>query len=191
MSIMLRNVRLSFVHVDEPTESQDGKLSYSVQALIPKNSEAAKILLAERDRATEEAKSGVWGGKPASSPWKVPRDGDTEGTDQYPERKGCWFINAKTGVDHKPALFLANGASAQKGDIYSGCYANIVVDIYGYESPDRAKTRGLSVSLKAVKKIRDGERFGATAISDDIMNELLSDESGMEGFDDDPLASPF
>src|SRR5690242_14849899 len=46
---------------------------------------------------------------------------------------------------------------------YSGCFANVIIRIYGYAGKNGQKSR-INASLEAVQFVRDGERFGARGV---------------------------
>lgn len=72
------------------------------------------------------------------------------------------------------------------GLIYSGCYANVLIRIYGYdgkkdENPDR-----VNASLEIIQFKRHGDAFGAKAPDADA----VMDEEGEDGFDVPGAAPP-
>ena len=179
---------LSFPHVFKETASTNdkGETTYDIQFIIPKSQRAdvRAILL-----AIKKVGEGKWGAN-----WKKVRtplrDGDAEademtedGTlkrDKYPERLGCYFLNARStkpvGVydrQRNPIL--------DSNDLYGGCKGKIAVTFYPYST---SGNHGIGVGLNGVQKVADGESFGGGRPSVESMFDLLDDEDDL-GLDDD------
>lgn len=115
----------------------------------------------------------------------------------YDGYAGMFYLSANRGVsiedwekDRKNPLQLLgprktaiiNGKPAfprlkeSDGMLYSGCYADVIVRIYGYDSEDNPAR--INASLEAVKFVRHGEAFGARQIDADSAFDEEDDEDG-------------
>ncbi|MDU2293864.1 MAG: DUF2815 family protein [Peptococcus niger] len=173
--------RLSYAAIFEPTsfEGQDPK--YSTAILIPKDDTKTIDLIQKAvAAATEEGKTKYWKGKTPVMRYPVLRDGDEERPDDE-NYAGHYWINAKS--KNAPQVVLryrdpATGRAAQatEQDVYSGCYANVMVNFYPY---DMAGNRGIGAGLGNIQKLKDGERLaGGSSAEDDFEfeDEVLTDD---------------
>jgi len=169
--VVTSKVRFSYLHVFEPTamgEEKDKK--YSVSLLIPKTD---TVLLDRLHKAiaaaTEQGKTGKFGGKvPANL--KLPlRDGDVERSDD-PTYAGCFFMSASSKT--KPGIVDANlQPIINETDIYSGCYGRASINFYPFNVNG---SKGVACGLNHLQKLEDGEALGSRGkaeddFSDDIM----------------------
>ena len=70
--------------------------------------------------------------------------------------------------------------------LYSGCYADVVIQVYPYENK-AAKATGVGASLQAVVFAEDGERLGGGRLSDKDMTDMFGEAVDPEAEDDDML----
>lgn len=81
----------------------------------------------------------------------------TKGGDPYEGYEGIWYVAAKS----KARPMLMDGQkrtlTVADGKPYSGCYANVSIDVYGITDP---KKKGVHAAMKAVQFVRDGDAFG-------------------------------
>lgn len=131
-----------------------------------------------------------WGDRPPAGlqVWG-PRDGDDP---EYSATFGKEFINPKSKTDKPPKLFkvidgTVTSVSPEDSGIYSGCYVAVSIHAYTYKG-DRAKgvKPGVSLSLRGVIFLRDGEPLGdhvdadaefgdyLTESDDEFMNEIAA-----------------
>jgi hypothetical protein len=174
---------LSFPHLFQSNAGTNdkGETVYDLQFIIPKTDRAAvrDILLAIKK--VGEAKWGAnW--KKARTPLRdgdkekddLTEDGSTKG-EKYPERLGCYFMNARTtkpvGVYDRQRNPIQN-----PDEIYGGCKVKIAVTFYPYSQQGN---NGVGVSLNGVQKISDGESFGGGRPSVESMFDLLDDEEDL------------
>ena len=167
MKAMLKNVRLSYVRVFEPSQiNGQGDSTYSVCLLIPKDSPevpAIKAAIAEEYRSIKAKYPKLAGKDPKT--WNNPlRDGDEEKDGE--EYKGCYFLNAKR-KESQGAPIVIDGKKqyiTDKNEVYSGCYGNVAVSFYAYEFTGKY---GVGVGLNGIQKTADGERLdGGTSLDD-------------------------
>lgn len=174
-TITTGKVRLSYAHLFVPTTAPGSDVAkYSVSVIIDKND---KETLDKFKTAIEKAKQqGIvskWGGKEPKNLHMPLRDGDAERDDEA--YSNSYFFNCSSTrqpsvVDRKLNLIL------DPGEVYSGCYARVNVNLYPYDSNGN---RGIAVGLNSVQKIADGEMLGggapkvADAFGDDFDDDLL------------------
>jgi hypothetical protein len=181
---------LSFPHVFASTASKNDKEEtvYDIQIIIPKTQRDDLRAILKAIKTVGEAK---WG-----SNWKKVRtplrDGDAEkdeltedGTtkgEKYPERLGCYFLNARSS---KPVGVYDRGRNpiSNPDDLYGGCKGKIALTFYPYSTQGN---HGIGAGLNGVQKIADGEPFGAGRPSVESMFDLLEDDDDL-GLEDGDL----
>ena len=155
--VCIKNVRISYAHLFKPEPIMgQGEPMYSVSILIPKNDE--KNLKAVK-AAIEEAKKSdkLAGVKRIDTPL---HDGDEEKPDTA-GYAGCYYLNAKANENHPPKIVDRHvDPIMDQDEVYSGCYCNIVVNMYGYNFNGHA---GVGVGLGNVQKVKNGARLGGGA----------------------------
>lgn len=149
-------VRLSYLHVWEPTSMQDGgPKKYSAALLIPKSDkETVKKIKAAIEAATEQ---GIpkWGGKKPTT-LKLPlRDGDAEREDDE-NYKGHYFINASSN-QQPGVLDKDKNEMIDKTKLYSGCYAKVDINFYAFNTQGN---KGVACGLNNILKVKDGPALG-------------------------------
>lgn len=174
--IVIKNVRLSYVTVEEPRTPQGSDTPrYSVSIIIPKDSleEISKIKTAI-EAAKAIAKERFGGKIPANI--KTPlRDGDTERPDD-PAYANSYFINANS--KKKPEVVDKYKKPMEDlTQLYSGCYGHVSVVMYPYNTNGN---KGIACGLSNIMKCADGEPLGSksTAAADfaDIEIDLDLDD---------------
>lgn len=168
--IVLTNVRLSYVHLDQPYSQNGGDPKYSAVVLVPKApaDNRAKIDAAIR-AATEKAREKYGAAFPVQPKISV-HDGDgvrpSDGQPFGPECKGCWVFTASS--KQRPGVVDINLQQIMDStQLYSGMYANVGVTFFGYNAP---QNKGIGVGLENVQKIADGDPLGGgrAAAEDDF-----------------------
>lgn len=101
---------------------------------------------------------------------KCLRNGDlrlTKAGDRYEGYQGIYYVTAKNKI--RPQLLdqARNPVSESDGKIYSGCYVNAVIEVFGIADPKR---KGVHAQLKGVQFAKPGDAFGggAPASKDDF-----------------------
>jgi len=168
--VLTGEVRLSYVHLTQPRAAQQGDVEkYSTTLLIPKTDTATyENILASIEAAAAEAMGKLWSGvRPPVMPIPL-HDGDgvrANGTLFAPECKGHWVMAA--GTKQMPQVVHQNDIKTPLApqDIYSGMYARVTVNFFGYLSNGK---KGIGCGLGNVMKTRDGETLagGASASVD-------------------------
>lgn len=101
------------------------------------------------------------------------RDGSlrvTKSGDQYEGYEGIWYVAAKNKA--RPLIVDVNKTPLTQADgkPYSGCYANVLIEVYAITDPKR---KGVHASIKGVQFVKDGDAFGGGApASPDEFDEL-------------------
>jgi hypothetical protein len=147
--------RFSYLHCWEPDSVNGGEAKYSVSAIVPKaDTKTVEAIKAAIEQAKKDSVS-KWGGKVPGNLKTPLRDGDIDRPDDD-AYKGCYFFNANSRqapqvVDAKVKPII------DQSEVYSGCYGNISVTFYGYNSNGN---RGVAAGLGNIQKIKDGESLG-------------------------------
>lgn len=188
-SVLLKDVRLSYVHLETPTSFVQGqgfiedeeKGQYTAIVLIPKGSEAEKALM---DTIAEVKSEALAQGVRDTTRKLVKlsekdmlryndgvRDGDTKDMEAYEDHV---YINAKAGVKYKPAVYDENNERIPNTKLYSGVYVNAYINVYNYLA---ATNLGCSHGLVALQFVRDGEPLGGMNVdTDSIFGEKPKDD---------------
>jgi hypothetical protein len=161
-------VRLSYANLTAPRAAQQGgDPKYGVTLLIPKTDTATyQDIVDSIEAAAQDAQGKLWNGvRPPVLPTPI-HDGDgirESGTPFGPECKGCWVMTA--GTKNKPQVVHQSNIAVELApqDIYSGMYARITVNFFGYNQAGR---KGVGCGLGNVMKTRDGEPLGGGASAD-------------------------
>lgn len=167
--VLTGEVRLSYVNLVTPKAQNPGDTpKYSVQILIPKTDTATvQDIMNSIEAAAQKAVNEKWGGvRPNFAP--ILHDGDgvkpDAGTPYSEECKGHWVLNAST--EQKPGVVDISNINVDLApqDIYSGMYARVTLNFYGYKN----RKTGVGCGLGNVMKTREGEPLGggASAASD-------------------------
>lgn len=179
-TVVTGRVRLSYLNVVTARAMDEGETpKFSTAVLVPKkingktNPDIAKIDAAI-EAAKLQGKSKKYGGTiPAKLklPW---RDGDEE----KPEDEayaGHLFFNASN--TRKPILLGADKRPLEnESDLYSGCYARLVINLF----PFAGKSKGVAVSLESILKLEDGESLGGGIVTyDDAVAAFSDDEDDL------------
>ena len=160
--------RISFANIWEPRSINGSEEKYSVSCVIPK-SDTATIGRIEKavEAAKADGKTRRWGGKIPPN-LKLPlRDGDLERPDDENYRD-CMFVNASS----KEAPQIVDRRKQPITDpmmVYSGCYCNISVNFYAFNTNGN---RGVACSLGNIQFVKDGDRLGGKASADADFDEL-------------------
>lgn len=196
MKLRLNNVRLGFAQqLFTPSAVEEGKEpKYGCDSLLVAGSSVQKAVVG----GTKEAPAVTWhpttmpdallevaneAMKGKGKPWldalenskRCHRNGDsrvTRGGDPYEGYEGVWYVAAKSKA--RPLIIDANKAplTAADGKPYSGCYANVVIEIYAMVDP---KKKGVHAAIKSVQFVKDGDAFGGGAPSSpDDFDEIVA-----------------
>ncbi|KMQ97351.1 hypothetical protein RF55_2324 [Lasius niger] len=179
--VVIPDVRVAFVVLAEPKEFKkgDGKPRYSVTAILPNGSGKDKLVL----DAMHVAAANKWGeAKAAAAVKSLMQSGRTclvSGAikaDKYEGFDDCMIVSAYSPAPKPPRLYDAekNPLPLDSTMIYSGCYADVLVDCY---ADDRYGNR-INAGLLAVRFRRAGDYMGgARPASADEFETLAGEET--------------
>lgn len=186
IKVVTGRVRLSYQHLDAPSAAAEGaEPKYSATLMIPKSDTATKAAL---DKAAQAAITERWpDGKLPKGSNKIYRDGDKESESKFdggvdleknPEYAGHWIISGKAKQNKKPILVGPGNTQLDDSAFYSGCYVRASLIAYGY---DAGGNTGVGFALMSLKKVADGEPFGAVYNVADDFGDDDDDEVEAEG----------
>jgi hypothetical protein len=176
------NVRVAYPQLAKPVPFQNDPKNtprYGITVLLPTGSEACNILQKEIQQIAKDKH-------------KVPKlpeadsclqDGDGKANESYHGNHVLSLYaypndNADKG---KPSVRnRANTADVPEGDSaypYSGCYCNVLFDLY---TP--AKWKKVSGGLKVVQKVADGAVIGKT-VDTSVMPSLPDEDFDMDSYE--------
>lgn len=152
--------RLSYPSVFKPSSNDKfgGEPKYQTDVLIPKTDTATLQRLQEAFAAAVDLGSQTkWPGKsPKLTVMDVLKDGDEKGDDNY---AGCWYLTPKSNEGYAPEIVDNKGNPIiNQTEIYGGVYARVLINFFTYNFNNMRQ--GVSCSLGAIQKLRDGDSFG-------------------------------
>ena len=192
--VLLKDVRLSFADIYKPGKDQKNDKGetvpgkYKANGLIDKpetldhDPKRKKLMLENIKKikaAADEVKKAKWADKqPKLKPEMVFfRDGDLEDWDGYAD---CYYVSANNA--NKPVLITrrkddkGNWIEAKPGEIYSGCYVNMLIRVWAQDHAEHGKR--VNASLECIQFSRKGEPFsgGAPIDPNEKFAEIEEDE---------------
>lgn len=194
--VTLKDVRLSFPHLFEPTASiEDGPKKFRATFLMDPESEAGQKNIKLIKAAMDKAALGVWKTKEKADKIRAKLDSDRSGLrdgddctnkdgDVYMGYEGQMVIGATNGK--KPKVLRRDKSvidSTESAEIYAGCYVNAVISIWA-TNQEKHGGNGIFATLEIVQYLRKGEPFGAAELDEDDYLDSMDDE---EDDDDDNL----
>lgn len=191
--IELSLARLAFADAVFETKRMEGSTKdlYSVTCLFPQTHAAYKLiedtavaiaveewgdaaLKGPKDEKTGVVKPGiieVAKKKDGGKNW-VLKDGSLKDYDGY---GGNFYINPSNAT--RPTVLNRDGTplTAEDGVIYSGCYADVIVEVYAYSHPVGGK--GVSSSLKGLRFRKHGDAFsGGAPVTAEAFSSISADD---------------
>ena len=167
--VLLRNVRLSYVRFDKAVSRNPGQeKKYSCTILVPKTDLAQKQAIDSAIEAAIAIGREKYGNAVPPKPKTVVWDGDgytQSGKEFGPEAKGHWVFTAGLPEAKGPVevVDLGRNPILNRSEIYSGMYANVLVNFYFYKN----ESVGVGAGLGPVQKVADGDPLGGTIPSAD------------------------
>ena len=188
--IKLKNVRLSFPHLKDPSASKDGGKEQFRAAFILDPSDKAhrksiKAIKAEKNRLVEEAFEGR---RVKMKELECFGDGDNKISEKtgevYDGYEGMFFVQANN--DRRPKVLYRNRDEIPYEDIekvlYPGCFVNASVNLW---IQDNSFGKAVRCSLRGVQFFKDGEEFGGSNVDIEKEFDDFDDEDYDDDFDDD------
>lgn len=174
--IVLKNVRLSYTHLDKPytgpTGAQEPK--YTTTILVPKSDPKNKQMIGTAIAAATQRALEKYGRGFPTQPKVSVHDGDgVRPSDNQPfgdECKGMWVFTASS--KQQPDIRDEYGNKLlDMSQIYSGVWAHVGVTFFGYNAP---QNKGIGVGIETVMKARDDEPLGGgRASADDDFADII------------------
>jgi hypothetical protein len=171
--VMLRNVRLAFPNLFEPSAYGEGDPAYSATLIMdPAQAEAV-------DKVINAVAREKWGAKADAqlkalrAAGKVAlRDGDEKA--DYDGFEGMMFIAARSKTRPTVVDGQRQPLAQSDGRIYAGCYVNASLEVW---AQDNAYGKRVNCTLRGVQFVRDGEAFGGgRPAAADEFDEIEVDE---------------
>lgn len=173
--VITDKVRLSYVHVFEPTSMEEGQTpKYSTNIIIPKSNKAlVKKIEAAITAAGEEGKAKFNNKVPKNL--KSPlRDGDIDREDD-PTYEDAYFLNAKS--TRRPGVVdKALNPIIDPEELYSGCYARVSIGFYAFNV---SGNKGIACALNNIQKLADGERLAGGPSAEDDFSDFAEDDDDL------------
>ena len=164
-SMLTPEFRVSFPKIFSP----DDKNKFGLAMLFPKETTDISVLMSEVDRVVKEK-------YPKGAPDNLMRsvhDGDTKTRE---EQEGMWYVNAKAGK-YRPGLIDQNlQPIVDEAEFYPGCWARAVVNVFSWEDPKHG-TKGISVGVRNIQKIRDDEPLISRVKAEDEFGAVQEPET--------------
>lgn len=155
-TVVLKNVRLSYANIYTPKSINGSDPKYSASIMIPKdNEESIEDVETAIDAAKEYGAENVkgWGGKIPKKLKDTLHDGDDR-DDEDPNYEGFMYLTATS--KKQPELVNKHGDPIMdNSEIYSGCWVNVVLRFYAYDS----QSKGVAVELGPIQKVKDDTAF--------------------------------
>lgn len=166
--VLTPECRLSYANLvtpKAPANNPNAEPKYSVTLLIPKGTGIKTELDAAMEAAAQEAVNAKWNGIRPQRLESVVHDGDgvrPSGEPYGEECRGCWVVTASS--KNEPYVCGADNVNCELAptDIYSGMYARVSINFYGYFAAGR---RGVGCGLRGVMKTRDGEPLSGAVVT--------------------------
>lgn len=174
--IMTPEFRVSWPQVFKPTVIENSGPRYRITMLFDKKTDLSAI-----NKAIEKEIDLRWPDKKSRpSNLKTPlKDGDVE-KENIPGYKNVVFASASNKM--KPPLVDAKVQPILDESLfYPGCYARMQIAIYAYPKEGKiAVAKGVSFSIQAIQKTREGEHFGmAPTVPEDVF-EVIANQLGAD-----------
>jgi hypothetical protein len=181
--ILLKNVRLAFPNLFEPTTvAGEGKPRYSASLLIP----ADHPQLAEIKAAQLAIATAKWGAKAAAIVKGLEKqdklalhDGDVKS--KYDGFPGNFFIAAAAQENAAPTVIDRDRSplSARSGRPYAGCFVNASIELW---AQDNNYGQRVNAQLRGIQFYADGDSFSAGRPADADEFEEVTEGAGADDF---------
>jgi hypothetical protein len=153
---MLRNVRLAFPSLFEPSSYGEGEPAYSATLIMdPQQAEVVEKALAAVAREKWGAKGDAQLKALRATGKVCLRDGDEK--PDYDGFAGMMFVAARSKTRPTVVDGQRQPITERDGRIYAGCYVNASVEVW---AQDNAYGKRVNATLRGIQFVRDGEAFG-------------------------------
>lgn len=149
--------RVSYVRINEPYVGKNGNEKYSLTCIIDKtDTETIDKINAAIQEAFAKGIATKWNDSAPENAYIPLKDGDKERPEDA-AYVGKLFLAASNS--RKPDLVDRNVNDIEdRSRVYSGCYCNVVLDMYPFKSDALA---GVAAELGAIQLVSEGEQLGA------------------------------
>lgn len=200
MKIKLRDVRISwpvlFVPENMRGETDPKKRTFGLSAIIPPDSPHVQtlddaMLAAAREKFPDTDKVKDRGQKmlkqliEKGDVFFFKKENANDAGEPYAGFEGQFFMRARSSYKNPPTVRDkdASKITEDTGRIYSGCFCNLVLDVWGQDNSKGFGNR-INCTLLGVQFFRDGDSFGGGQKASDDDFEDLSDTGEGEDFED-------
>lgn len=200
MKVILRNARLSFNDIFEPKSINGGKPKFTGTFICSDdtkvkfaNKDGKQVLVAHEkfEDVCNHVLKEKFGKVPAKAQnWAYNKADGSTTRDEYTNDDGDYWAGFDADTFYisagKPADKCKNGQltvldqrreaiEANSGLLFSGCYVNVVLDVYAY---DGDSGKGVTASLEGIQLLKRGDALGMTQIdaADDFEEEEIEAE---------------
>lgn len=183
--IMLKNVRLAFPNLFEPSivgDDPKAKPRYSAMLILapehPQLGEIQKKMQAVAKDKWQAKAVEIYKGLEKSDKLAL-HDGDTKA--QYDGCAGNFFISAAAQESARPTVIDQNKTplTERDGKPYAGCYVNVSLDLW---AQDNGFGKRINAQLRGVQFLRDGDAFAAGRPADSDEFEEVTEGADAEEF---------
>ena len=181
--ILLKNVRLAFPNLFEPTTvAGEGKPRYSATLIIPADHPQLAEIRAKQDAVANTK----WGQKAAAVVKGLDKqdrlalhDGDTKV--KYDGFPGNFFISAAAQENAAPTVIDRDRSplSARSGRPYAGCFVNASLEFW---PQDNNYGQRINAQLRGIQFYADGDSFSAGRPADADEFEEVTEGAGADDF---------
>lgn len=181
--ILLKNVRLAFPNLFEPTTvAGEGKPRYSATLLIPSDHPQIAEIRAAQDAIAKEK----WRDKAAAIVRGLDKqdklalhDGDTKS--KYDGFPGNFFVSAAAQENAAPTVIDRDRSplSAKSGRPYAGCMVNASIELW---AQDNNYGQRVNAQLRGIQFYADGDSFSAGRPADADEFDEVTEGAGAEDF---------
>ena len=172
-NIVIKNVRLSYCFAIKGKLNDKGQRVWSTTCLIPKNHPQLDAIR-EAIAAAKTAGAAKLGKGPSKSPL-LDGDAKEDGAYKYSgeENRGMYMLRCANYNRAPKVVDQQKQEIFDDEELYSGCYANVVVNFYAYAS---AQNKGVSPGLEAIQKKSDGVRLSGGRVDVDDVFDVEEDD---------------
>jgi hypothetical protein len=181
--ILLKNVRLAFPNLFEPTTvAGEGKPRYSATLLIPADHPQIEEIRAAQNAIAKEK----WRDKAAAIVRGLDKqdklalhDGDTKS--KYDGFPGNFFVSAAAQENAAPTVIDRDRSplSAKSGRPYAGCFVNASIELW---AQDNNYGQRVNAQLRGIQFYADGDSFSAGRPADADEFEEVTEGAGADDF---------
>lgn len=173
--------RVSFNHLWTPSKNDDGTEIYSVTAIFEPDDPGLKVMYDQVQALIQEK----WKGKRPpgfKSPFRkgVQQDDDNPNgydLEKYPEYEGKVIATLRSYSRPVGVVDSKRQPIIDQNEFYSGCYAVASYSLYAF---DKDKSKGVSLGLYNVMKIKDGEPLVTRRIAEQDFQEIDLTKYGVD-----------